>query len=332
MLNVIYKIAYVLCVLFILHIKSVNDAMALMISTIIAFGICLLISIVKEKHLWINSTTTEEKYKLSYKELILYAYPYVFSMGITTLFQTADKLALDRYGSYSDVGIYSSAMTLISIFAVVQNSFNSLWSPISIEHFSEHPDDKVFYQKGNQTITVVMFFVGLTLILSKDIFAILLGEKYRQAAYILPFLIFEPIMYTISETTVCGLVFMKKSQLQVVVAVIACFCNIIGNILLVPQLGCQGAAISTGISYIVFFILRTYLANRYYYIDFSLKKFYLLTIFVAIYAIYNTFNYFNIISILGYFLCLNFLLFFYKDTIKWMFKYILTILHDKTCI
>ena len=162
----------------------------------------------------------------------------------------------------------------------------------------------------------------MSLILFKDVFALLIGEKYREAAYILPFLIFNPIMYTISETTVTGLVFKKKSKVQVIVAVGACLTNIIGNYLLVPIFKCQGAAISTGISYIVFFSLRTFLSNKYYYVDFKLKRFYTLTLVVSLYALYNTFLLFNIGSVIGYFVCLVVLLILYRDAVGWVMIYI----------
>lgn len=75
---------------------------------------------------------------------------------------------------------------------------------MAVEHYVKDKADVTFYQKGNQIITVIMFCVGFSLILFKDVFAVLLGSKYREAAYILPFLIFNPIMYTVSETTVNG--------------------------------------------------------------------------------------------------------------------------------
>jgi len=193
---------------------------------------------------------------------------------------------------------------------------------MAVEHYTKDKEDKSFYQKGNQVITVIMFFVGISLILIKDVFAILLGEKYREAAYILPFLIFNPIMYTISETTVNGLVFMKKSKLQVVVAVVSCIVNLIGNSILVPIYGCQGAAISTGLSYIVFFTMRTVLSNKYFYVDFKLKKMYLLTAVVCLYALYNTFVKFNLVAVVLYFVCLTVLCSLYWDTIKWGIGYL----------
>jgi O-antigen/teichoic acid export membrane protein len=89
--------------------------------------------------------------------------------------------------------------------------------------------------------------------------------------------------------------------------------NFVGNTLLVPKLGCQGAAISTGISYIVFFALRTFFSNRYYYIDYALKRFSIITIIAIAYAWYNTFFNFNIISILGYAICILTLFILYKN-------------------
>ena len=104
-------------------------------------------------------------------------------------------------------------------------------------------------------------------------------------------------------------------------AVGACVTNIIGNSILVPQIGCQGAAISTGISYIVFYLLRTLLGMRYYYVDFKVTRFCMLTMIVSFYAFYNTFNPFSIFSILGYFICLIAIIFLYRKTVIWMLQY-----------
>lgn len=321
MLNIVHKLTYVIVALPLLLYVSDDNLLSLIIATMASGFICMVSSMTAQKSLWNISKYKSTDCRVPNKELIRYAYPYIFSMGITTLFQAIDKMSLNMYRSYSEVGIYSSTMTLVSVFAIIQTTFNSLWAPMSVEHYSVNQEDKTFYQKGNHIITVVMFFMGFSLILCKDVFAILLGEKYREAAYILPFLIFNPIMYTISETTVCGLVFMKKSKLQVVVAAGACITNIIGNTILVPEYGCQGAAISTGISYIVFFTLRTVFSNRYFYVDYKLKKFYALTSVSVAYALYNTFVVFNIGSVIGYIICLFILLIMYRDTIKWGIKY-----------
>lgn len=328
LLNVLRKAIYVICAIPLILLINKNYSTLLIISTIIASVICLIISICAQANYWNIFKNRPSLCHVKRKELINYGYPYIISMGITTLFQAIDKISLNMYCSYSEVGIYSSTMTLVHIFSLVQTTFNSLWQPMAVEHYTNNPKDTSFYKRGNQAITVVMFFIGITLILIKDIFAILLGEQYREAAYILPFLIFNPIMYTISETTVCGLIFMKKSSMQIISGAGACIVNIIGNTLLVPALASQGAAISTGISYIVFFALRTILSNKYFYIDFKLKKFSLLTIIVVFYAFYNTFISFNIGSIIGYIVCISVLMILYKSTVIWGVGYIRDVLNS----
>lgn len=205
-LNIMHKLIYILLALLLILIFFNNNLLSLVIATIMATFFCMLISIVTQKNLWSIVNYKASDCCITFTELFKYAYPYIFTMGITTIFQAIDKISLNMYCSYTEVGIYSSTMTLVNIFAIIQTTFNSLWAPMSIEHYTKNKEDKNFYQKANQLITFVMCFLGISLILCKDIFAILLGEKYREAAYILPFLIFNPMMYTISETTVCGIV------------------------------------------------------------------------------------------------------------------------------
>lgn len=327
-LGIVQKSVYVILALVLICTGIFSDTIALAIATLLAALVCVIISIAVERRLWDPRKLNKNDCNITQKELIKYAYPYIFSMGIATLFQYIDKISLNIYCSYEQVGIYSSTMTLVNVFAIIQTTFNTLWAPMAVEHYTKSQNDVTFYQKGNQIITIIMFFAGFSLILCKDIFAILLGEKYREAAYILPFLIFNPIMYTISETTVNGLVFMKKSNMQVVVSVGACIVNIVGNTLLVPKFGCQGAAISTGISYIVFFSLRTILSNKYFYVNFYLWKFYLITGLAVVYALYNTFVKFNIGSIVGYCVCVLVLILLYIDTVKLGVSYLKNLLID----
>ena len=321
-LNVLQKLSYVIIALGLIYRVEHQDFLMLILANVASFLVCLVVSLAAQTKYWNFSGGRIVALKVSDRELFRYGGPFIITLGVTSIFQAIDQIALKMFSSYSEVGVYASTMTLIHIFAIVQTTFNTLWAPMAVEHFTQDPEDRSFYQQGNSIITVVMFLIGITLILCKDVFAILLGEKYRAAASILPFLIFNPIMYTISETTVSGLVFMKKSNLQILVAVTACVANAIGNFILVPRFGGQGAAISTGLSYIVFFTMRTVLSNRYFKVDFHLKRFYLLTGVVSLYALYNTFIPFNAGTVFGYAICLVTLMTLYRETAAWGARYI----------
>lgn len=322
-LNVLHKGIYVfLGLVFILNINY-NPVELLIISLMISHIVTSAIGIICENRLW-NMKDIKIDNAISKVELIKYGIPFIFSMGVTTLFQSVDKFTLNYYGSYSDVGVYAAAMSIVNIFALIQSTFNTLWAPLAIKDYEENPNNKQFLIKGNQVITVIMFFIGIILILFKDIFVLLLGQEYREAAYILPFLIFNPIMYTMSETTVLGIVYKSKSSMHVWVALLSLLCNTIGNIILVPIYGGRGAAISTGVSYIIFFTARTLISNKYYYVDYSLRKFYIMTAIVIIYAVYNTFIKFNFFTIFGAVICLIVLFILYSSTVRYITDYVLT--------
>lgn len=328
-LNVVQKSVYILCVIPALYFSWGDHFYVLAISSLISILTVLSISIGAQFDVWDFRLGLLPDIGISKDELLRYSYPFIISAGVAQVFQAADKIILNMYTDYHEVGIYSSAMTLVSIFAIVQNTFNALWTPMAVENFSKNPDDRSLYQKGNQVITIVMFIIGITVILCKDLFVMLLGAKYSEAAVILPLLIFYPIMYTVTETTGSGLMFMKKSKLQIVAVLIPCMANIIGNILLVPILGSKGAAISTALSFVLFFSVKTWLSNRFFYVDFHLGKFYLLSILIFIYALFNMFIPFGYYTIMGYVICFIFIIVLYLHTVIELFNRLISYLYVK---
>ena len=325
-INILHKLFYVICVITLFYLKRIDSVIVLILSTIIAYGVSVLIAVFYQKELW--KINCSKNININIKKVIKYGLPFVISMGITTFFQAIDKISLKYFNGYSDVGIYASAITIVNIFAIIQTTFNSLWTPLALKHYKNNKNDKNFFIKVNKIITVIMFSFGLTLILFKDLIGFFLGKQYRLAAYILPCLIFNPIMYTISETTVCGITFKEKSNKHLIIAFISCIVNIVGNIILVPLLNGKGAAISTGISYIVFFVTRSIASQKYFKVDYAFDKIAIITFFTFLYALYNTFFKFNYLSIIFYIVIILILFFEYKDTVLYIFQYIKSIIKN----
>lgn len=327
-LNVANKLFYVIFVFVFIYLLG-RYSVSLILAAIISSLITLVISIVMEKKIWKPSLSGKDEVNIPTKEILQYSFPFIFTMGLTTLFNANDKLFLDYFSTYEAIGVFSAATSISAIINIIQSTFNTLWAPVALDNYANNPDDKSLYFKGNQLITVVMFFVGLTVILFKDVFVLLLGEQYRSASYVLPMLLFGPIMNTISETTVLGLIFKKKSNVQLVISGITYIIDVILNVIFIPRFGAIGAAISTGLSYIIFFTLRTLFANRYYYIDFRLKEFFFLTLISVSYAVYTSFVPFNIMYIIGYLICIGTLLFLYRDTLRNSLEYAVSIISER---
>jgi len=61
----------------------------------------------------------------------------------------------------------------------------------------------------------------------------------------------------LSETTVVGIGISRRSSFAMLAALIAFGVNVAGNFWLIPIFGAKGAAVSTCVSFLVFFVLRT---------------------------------------------------------------------------
>ncbi len=314
LLQIVQKVTYLVTIGLFFFMYS-DSFMTLALATLASNVIIALIAFYTERDTWGFKGTKEIKLKNSRNQIIKYGVPLAFNGFIIWMFQSADKTAISRYGSLADVGVYNSAMSIISILNILQSSFNNFWVPVSFEKYEKKPEDVRFFSNINEIVTISMFVVGIGVILFKDVIVMLLGSEYRSATFIMPFLIFMPVLYTMSEVSVVGINFKNKPKYHVVIATMACIVNVIGCNILVPIIGAKGAAISTGLSYIVFYYGRTLISKRLYKVDYQLGRTTLVIVAMVILATYSSFYSFTIITaILG---ILNFSLigFLYRKTI-----------------
>ena len=313
LLNVVNKASYLIFVA-LLFVIFKDNYITIIIATILANLVKTIWAIVSEKDDW-RKIKLVNKVNTTTKELITYGTPFIFSMAITWVFQSVDRISLRIYSSYEEIGLYTGAMTIIALLNNFQGAFTTFWTPVAYEKYKKNPDDTKFFTKINEIVSVGMLLLSVGLIATKDIVIGLLGKEYRGAQFIFPFLVFMPIMYTISETTVLGINFKKQTKYHVYIASFSAIFNIIGNIILVPSLGAKGAAISTGLAYVIFFISRTYYGNKFYNIKLNMKKFWISTISVYILAAYSSIYKFNYIVLLLSVSSVFLILVMYRNTI-----------------
>ncbi|MFD4817056.1 lipopolysaccharide biosynthesis protein [Peribacillus butanolivorans] len=289
-------------------------------STVLTFLILTIYLIYNQRNIWSLKHFSEDSLKHNNNEILKYSYPLVVTTLITWLFEAFDKIALRQWADLQELGLYSSAFKIVALLTIFQKVFATFWTPVAYETFEKNPNNTLIYGNISKIVTFLMSIVAIVTIMAKDIIIALLGPEYQEASKILPFLVFMPLMYTISETTVLGINFYKKPKWHIVIAVVSCICNITGNWILVPVYGGLGAAISTAFSFIVFFIFRTHISLKYYKVNYGLGKIYssiVIVIMVGSLATYIDSILSNVVF--GTF-CIIFLVFLYYKDLKHMYK------------
>lgn len=267
-----------------------------------------------------NSCTDK---KIENKELIKYSYPIFLSVILSWGFQSVDKILLKQLSNMYEVGIYAASFKVVSIFNIITSGFNLFWTPLAFERYKKNSEDKVFFEKVFENMSFIMILLVFILMLSKNIFIFILGERYREATNVMGFLLFIPFMETLSNITAMGIYLKKQSKYHIFVSLIITVFSVTMNILLIPKLGGIGAGIVVSISYILYFILRTEISKKLINFKFKLFRFYIILIFILFYNFVSIFyiNEHLIKSLILMIFILIILL--YKDTIANLRKEVL---------
>jgi len=254
------------------------------------------------------------------KEYIAYGLPFLPTLLVHWFFTSIDRISLRQYTNFEQIGLYSAAFKVVSVMNLIQTGFISYWIPLAYERYEKHSENKEFFRKANLAASVVVFFFGMLVLSFKDILFLILAKTYREASYIAPFLVLAPLLDMLSLTTMLGINFKKKTYWHLVVASISAVANYIGNTLLVPSLGAKGAAISTGLSYILYFMARTLIAERLYPVGFKLNKILLGIIATIAVAYVGTFYQSIKLNMIAGAAGIISIMLIYKDEIAWVIK------------
>ncbi|MDU5108193.1 oligosaccharide flippase family protein [Clostridium sp.] len=320
-LGITNKAAFIMLIV-ILYYMFKDNYITLVLATVLANIIATLLAIFIEREDWLNFDNSYEL-NTTTKDLVRYGSPFIFSMAITWIFQSIDRISIQLLSNYTELGLYGGAMNIIAILNAVQWAFTTFWVPVAYDKYSKEPEDVSFFSNISEIVSFVMFICAIILIATKDVLIMILGKGYEGAQFIFPFLVLMPIMYTISETTVLGVNFKEKTKYHVYIASFSAIFNILGNFILVPKYGARGAAISTGLAYVIFFISRTYYGNKLYKIKLSPGKFCVSAILVYALAAYSSVYKFNYVILILSIVSISLILYMYRKTIKILIKSII---------
>lgn len=266
---------------------------------------------------------TTFKYKIKKEQLrqvLAFGLPLVLGSLAVWGLNVMDKLFLRAMSNYTELGIYSVAMSIAAVAAILSGIFNTIWSPMVFKWESESSVDLKKIDNISEIILVVVYFLIVLSGLFSWIIPYLLPKQYSIIQFLITSCLLGPLFYTLSETTAVGIALTRKTKLSMLASVGAMLVNLLGNYLLVPKYGAIGATASTAFAFWCFFILRTEFSKLAWRKIPTLKSYMVSTVLMT-FSIYSMFclkeNYLTFFLIWFFLLIAGFFIFF--DTIKEMF-------------
>lgn len=286
-LNILSKVLYIICIVLFVELLGDDFRVGLYALTIPLVLVTLIVGI---RYIYVSSKEENVNHALTEKELLKYGIPFVPMLLMEWLLSSMDKWSIRFFNDFSETGVYSAAMQIMTILLTFKATYVAFWSPIAMEKYEKEPEErcKEFFEDMFQKVQFLCMLAVFGLTMTRSLIVLILGSNYRGAIRIIPFLSLMPILSILFEMTGQGVKFKGKIIYFNYASIAAIICNLVGNALLVPIYKGVGAAIATGITYIVYFIIGTYFANKCYPVKYDFRRFFAALVVYIIYAGYAT--------------------------------------------
>jgi len=197
------------------------------------------------------------------KKLTYFGYPVMLTPISALFLYLGNRYVLNYLVSADEVGIYSMAVSLVQIVALIPAAFSRAWVPELFSRLSEGTADESFFKKiVSHYLFVFIFFCLSFELCSKMILLAVGGVKYLSALPLFPILLSGFILevyYTFSIDRLC---YAKRMPLVFLLSTFSGVFNVIISFATIMLFGKIGAALAFTVSILIQAILFAVAAQK----------------------------------------------------------------------
>ncbi len=217
------------------------------------------------------------------KSMLMYAVPMIPNTICTWIVNISDRYIISYIIGVAANGLYAVSNKVPTILIHVANIFSGAWQ---ISAVTEEDERERFFTRVFKIYSAVAFISGSALIATAQITtSILAAPSYFEAWKCVPFLVMGTMFACLASFLSSVYMVEKKSQYTFLTTLLGAATNVILNIVMIPSLGANGAAIATFISYLVMFLVRFFHTQRWIKIRYNPIHFILNSVLVLLQCI-----------------------------------------------
>ncbi|PWE00358.1 oligosaccharide flippase family protein [Marinilabilia rubra] len=225
------------------------------------------------------------------RQLLKYGFPLIWAGIAAWIYNSSDRFFLLHYHDLREVGLYSIgavfSQPVLLINMAVQMSFSVLF--FKLYHKEENPNKPATRKMAVDIYSLYLsgsVILATTLSVFSDVLIpVVATPDYAGGARVVPMLVFSYIAAQSFQTMGPGISLSEKTWHFAWITGFTAILNIGLNFLLVPRMGFIGAGIATLISFVIYWIVKVYVASKYFpikYPFFSILMFYVFGVGVSL--------------------------------------------------
>ena len=243
------------------------------------------------------------------RDMLHYSLPLIPTTVFWWIVNVSDRFMIKGMIGDEINGIYSAAFKIPTILILLSGMFIEAWqfSAVTERDHSSRRAHAAFFGTVFDSFQGLMFISAAGLIaFAKVISMIMFAKDYYEAWRYMPLLIMATVASSL--VTFMGSVYLvdKKSVQSFVTSAVGAGSNIILNLIMIPTMGANGAALATLLSYVIVFIIRAVNTRHFIWFDIHEKKLIANTIVIGFQTVFMIFELqgWIVVQIIGVFLIL----------------------------
>lgn len=184
------------------------------------------------------------------KELLSISCSYILSGLMVAIYGATDKLMLKQMLDDTAVGYYALALSISTMWVFILSAIIDSLKPTIMRY---HNTDKIMYEKTTRQLYAIVFYLSLLassfIALIATIFIrIVYGNEYLPAVTVLRVVVWYVAFSYLGVARDVWIVCERKQKYLKYIYMFSAILNVILNLITIPRMGANGAALSTVIT------------------------------------------------------------------------------------
>lgn len=181
------------------------------------------------------------------KELLGSSYHFILAGLMVSIYGSTDKFMLKQMLNESEVGFYSTALSLCNTWTFILTAIIDSLYPTILQCFGTN---KQLFERRNRQLYAIVFYMAVTAsaaisVLAHPIVQILYGESYTPTVVPLRIITWYTAFSYLGVSRNAWVVSYQKQNYLKYLYIGAAITNVVFNAVLIPKMGAAGAAMSS---------------------------------------------------------------------------------------
>lgn len=202
------------------------------------------------------------KIKLSYLKyglkISIPIIPHALSQIVLSSF---DSIMINRMVGFEEAGIYGISYTVANIILMLSTAIENVWTPWVFQAINENKIE-IVKKISRRFVFFSTLFIAVLMMASPEVIKVLTAEAYWESQNFTMISLLGVYFSIIYVIPACIEYYHKKTYYIAASTAVAAGLNILLNYITIKKFGYSAAAYTTAITYFLYYIFHTIIANR----------------------------------------------------------------------